>query len=540
MKAALFHGLDYTVVCKSTGCEAMLLTAIPGRPAVESFLYRPRDKATIVEQRRVLQHAAAFGAQVTLYECMALNPQYTHILQHAWMKDDLTTLTNTYPDHEDVQGPSGRDVADVISVFVPSNGTVATSEQHMTPVIRRRARRNGSRMIAAGAEDWELLPRDLLERFPDRAYDRNVALVVGLAAALDVPADVAMRAMADHLLVDLGAFKRYGPLPVDGRTLTFWNGCSANDRASFLSNWDRAGLADHPGPVAVVFNNRADRLARQAVFARIAALDVAADRIFLIGTNTGPMREAIELAWREELRPRWVDLARVDRGALVGEVRARLRVPAGEAHPLVRAVAEAVEPGAAIDAVIAELGARVTPFLEPKTPGDALLQAMAAAFPEGADVTLLGAENIKGTGLDFVYRWISADRVLGALERLAGPPAPARAALRDLATWDGWGRYDAALAARRLEAAIPTLDPGLRADASAALARARTAQAPAAEVAAPSALDRARAWLSPLRLWAAMRRRRDADRLLTAAARGEIGLARLAREARALVDEDKA
>src|SRR5690606_23364717 len=100
LKAALFHGLGYLVLCKPTGCEAMVLVGIPGADATEVFLYRPRDKATIVEQHTVLQLAAGLGAQVTLWECMALNPDYTQILQREWMRDDLTTITNTYPDHE--------------------------------------------------------------------------------------------------------------------------------------------------------------------------------------------------------------------------------------------------------------------------------------------------------------------------------------------------------------------------------------------------------------------------------------------------------
>ena len=36
------------------------------------------------------------------------------------MNDDLATVTNTYPDHEDLQGPTGFDVATTISGFVPT------------------------------------------------------------------------------------------------------------------------------------------------------------------------------------------------------------------------------------------------------------------------------------------------------------------------------------------------------------------------------------------------------------------------------------
>ncbi len=59
-----------------------------------------------------------------LWECMALNPLFVQLLQRDWMRDDIVTLTNAYPDHEDIQGPAGVDVAEVITEF-----------------IRRRARR---------------------------------------------------------------------------------------------------------------------------------------------------------------------------------------------------------------------------------------------------------------------------------------------------------------------------------------------------------------------------------------------------------------
>ena len=41
---------------------------------------------------------------------MGLTPAYVDVLQRQWTQDDLATITNTYPDHEDLQGPSGFNV----------------------------------------------------------------------------------------------------------------------------------------------------------------------------------------------------------------------------------------------------------------------------------------------------------------------------------------------------------------------------------------------------------------------------------------------
>ena len=92
----------------------MFIHAIPGIPAREIFLYRPYDKATVWEQRNVLSLGRRFGARVFLWECMALQPDLVNLLQSQWMRDDYSTITNAYPDHEDVQGPTGVDVATCI------------------------------------------------------------------------------------------------------------------------------------------------------------------------------------------------------------------------------------------------------------------------------------------------------------------------------------------------------------------------------------------------------------------------------------------
>ncbi|MFT6162097.1 MAG: hypothetical protein ACJAZO_003209 [Myxococcota bacterium] len=118
LKAALFEGFGVEVTCKTTGCEAMLVHSPPGRPAVELFLYRPYDRASIWEHAATLRIAAALKSPVFLWECMALKPHYVEILQRHWTRDDLSTITNTYPDHEDVHGPTGEDVATVISHFM--------------------------------------------------------------------------------------------------------------------------------------------------------------------------------------------------------------------------------------------------------------------------------------------------------------------------------------------------------------------------------------------------------------------------------------
>jgi len=336
LKAALFQGLGYQVAVKTTGCEAVLLHGVPGGPARETFIFRAFDKATIWEQRDLLDAASRLEVDVFLWECMALRERYVKLLLHDWMQGMLTTITNAYPDHEDVMGPSGEDVARVIGQFVPNGGTAITAEDQMLPVLRESARARKSELIEVGARESDLLPADLIDRFPYQEHPRNIALVARLAEHLGVPRDVAIVEMADHVVPDLGVLKTY---PVEfhrGRQLFFSNGMSANERVGYLSNWRRLGLDEYDRDrngdlcVALVVNNRADRVPRSRVFAKIMVEDTPCEVHLIIGTNLEGMKDLLQEALTSHLEKVWVrrdgDPEDVVRGRFDAEMR-RLRVP---------------------------------------------------------------------------------------------------------------------------------------------------------------------------------------------------------------------
>src|SRR5262249_42329533 len=202
LKAGLFQGLGYEVLVKTTGCEAMFIHAVPGVRAQEVFIYRPYDKATIWEQRELLRLGQRFGGRAFLWECMALQPDLVNLLQAQWMRDDYSTITNAYPDHEDLQGPAGQDVAETISEFVPTNGRLFTSEDQMLPILRERAAARETSIHVVGARESELIADDLLARFPYHEHPRNIALVSALGQALGISSAIAIAEMADHVVPD--------------------------------------------------------------------------------------------------------------------------------------------------------------------------------------------------------------------------------------------------------------------------------------------------------------------------------------------------
>jgi poly-gamma-glutamate synthase PgsB/CapB len=537
LKAALFQGLGFEVLVKTTGCEAMFIHAIPGVRAHEVFLYRPYDKATVWEQRSVLRLARRFGARVFLWECMALQPELVNLLQDQWMRDDYSTITNAYPDHEDVQGPAGIDVADVISEFVPTRGRLFTAEDQMLPLIRERAKHRGTSVRAVGEREAALISDDILARFPYHEHPKNIALVSALAQAFGIPAAVALAEMADHVVPDLGVLKTYPRVTYEGRSLAFTNGMSANERTGALSNWTRMGFDRHDTDaeparwIITVVNNRADRVARSEVFARFIVEDIDAHRHVLIGTNlpglVGFIREALE-RHLDAIRPSrdlpedpssrkgilldrigaaflrlkigTLDVASVERelrelnlpalpspildDALVprspeeglSEARAAVdaRLPADypvDARPFVvasiarrraaRAVYTAVDAWSETDrgridrvfhdAYTAIFGERLVPLRDATLTGDQIVDVVARSAPPGARVDIIGLQNIKGTGLDFVYRWVSLDAVTRAVEQIrSGSDTLRDEGVRTLFAHDDYGLIDSTHALEKL------------------------------------------------------------------------------------------
>lgn len=307
LKAGLLSALGYSVFSKTTGCEAMFLLGSSYGPLQELPIFRPYDKASIWEQRDMVLLAARLKVDAFLWECMALTPEYASTLQDRWMTDDISTITNTYPDHEDLQGPAGWNVTESLSAFIPAKSTLITTEEEMRPLLQGVADKKGSSLIGAGWLEEGLLTPDVMQRFPYEEHPRNVALVLKLAENLGVSQDYALKEMADRVVADVGMLRGYPPARVLGRELEFVNGMSANERFGCLSNWRRLGFdkqdpAVDPGVwITTVVNNRADRVARSKVFADIIVNDLSVDSHFLIGSNLSGMLGYIEASFEQYL-----------------------------------------------------------------------------------------------------------------------------------------------------------------------------------------------------------------------------------------------
>ncbi len=517
LKAALFEALGHSLVSKSTGCEAMFLYAYPFGKTREMFLFRPYDKATIWEQYDVVRLATRLSTRIFLWECMALGPDYVRILQHQWMRDDYSTITNTYPDHEDIQGPAGYNIPIVMTEFIPRGGNLIATEEQMLPILESSAAKSGTKFQSIGWRQAEILAPDILERFPYEEHPYNIALVVAMAREMGIDPDFALKEMADRVIADIGVLKEFPRSRVRKRDLQFISGMSANERFGALSNWRRMKFDSHnpqkePGVIlSTVVNNRADRVSRSQMFARITVEDFAADYHFLIGSNleglmgyilealhnycqqislqpknaekeSPPLQILEEMARRqripvsrEEIQARLsamltgiglenydlsgatVDhldtlqalLDERDHGdistEIVADIRRQLELLSSyqELYTQIEGTAKTISTD--LDEQFRQLIR--TWFLQKiivvedyHATGDQVINRICQHTPPGLLNRIMGLQNIKGTGLDFVYRWQAWETCYQACEKLlTTDEAEFARALHELSAFQEYG-----------------------------------------------------------------------------------------------------
>ncbi len=510
LKAGLMNAVGPSIVSKTTGCEAMFLIGTPFGGLTEMFLFRPYDKATIWEQFNLMKTSKGLKTRVFLWECMGLNPSYVRVLQQDWMRDDIGTITNTYPDHEDIQGPAGRNIPEVMCEFIPNGSQLLTTEEEMLPILEEGAAKGATEMRTVGWKEAGLIHQDLLDRFPYEEHPYNIALVTAMGDELGLDHDYCVREMSDRVVADLGVLKTYPRSTINGRTLEFVMGMSANERFGAMGNWTRMGFDQHDlakDPeifVSTVVNNRADRVPRSRVFARMLVHDVAADLHVLIGSNVEGLIGFINEEWDaysanltlfedgEDPLAKLEALAKhqriaLDQQSLNGLLAAMLKpqsgtitadeaISAAEQNRLAQHLEQAGAQNAAAivahyehmaatmreyaelrDAIAmgadhaaldtkmrALLGkafqAKLRPVRDVYTKGEAIVRLVADSTPPGLTNRIMGMQNIKGTGLDWVYRWQAWETVWTACQRLrSDDPLEVERGYRALASFQEFG-----------------------------------------------------------------------------------------------------
>ncbi len=264
--AAVLREGGYVTVAKTTGSAARVI----GKTGEETPIAR-RGAATVNEQIEVISQHVTPDVEALVIECMAVNPIYQRYAQESIVRGDITIITNVREDHQEVMGETLEQIADSLSVTIPREGVLITSEDR--PHLRARLARNAAArqstfVVADGASvtDAEMVGFGYFE------FRENVAIGFEIGRLLGIDREVALRGMW-KAVPDVGALQ-LAHLDIGGHDVLWVPLFASNDRESVVLALEglRPQLA---GRTTIgILNNRADRGRRAELFADMTATDL--------------------------------------------------------------------------------------------------------------------------------------------------------------------------------------------------------------------------------------------------------------------------
>lgn len=265
---------------KTTGTLARMIMP-DGR---EVPVFRP-SRANVIEQIRIVAAAAAAQAEALVIECMALQPAYQWLSEARFVRATHGVITNARPDHLDVMGPGGEDVAWALCGMVPPGQRLYTAEDTHLGIFEKVCADRKTELIAVGDADHEAITEEMLSGFPYTEHRSNISLALRICADLGVDTATALEGM--HTAIpDPGAMTDH-TVEFFGRRITLVNGFAANDPQSTEQIW-RMTLERYPEATETiaVFNCRADRPDRSIQLGGAYPSWPQADKVLLMGTGT--------------------------------------------------------------------------------------------------------------------------------------------------------------------------------------------------------------------------------------------------------------
>ncbi|MCC6217321.1 MAG: poly-gamma-glutamate synthase PgsB [Polyangiaceae bacterium] len=304
--AAALREAGIVTCAKTTGTLARMILP-DGR---EVPIFRPAG-ANVIEQRRIVDAAAAYGAEALVIECMALRPELQVLSELELVRATHGVITNARPDHLDVMGPGEEDVARALAGMTPIGAKLFTAEQRHLEVLRAAVSDRGSELVAVGEPEIAAVAPEELAGFSYREHPDNVALALSVLADLGVARDVALRGMW-KAKPDPGALTVHR-LDFFGRRIVFFNAFAANDPVSTAQLWNGACAAEPEiGARIAIFNCRADRPDRSLQLGADFVSWERADYVVLMGTGTHLFARAAIAAGFDSARIVFVEDLRVD------------------------------------------------------------------------------------------------------------------------------------------------------------------------------------------------------------------------------------
>lgn len=272
---AVMRATGKVTVTKTTGTAARFI--LPD--GYEVPIFRP-GRPNIIEQIKVVKKACELGAEVLIAECMAVTPEYIHILQSKTIQGTLGIMTNVRDDHLDVMGPTIYDAAVNMAKSLPVNGHVITAEKKWFGILEQEAGKRRSTIVRT---EGDSVTDEEMEGFGYIEHKDNIAIALEVARLFKLPRRLAFQAMY-NANPDPGVLRE---IVVGGRpgTVFFFNALAANDPESSQVIWDLA-RRKRKGRGVIIMILRGDRQQRTESYFKYLGKTLLADRYIIAGSQS--------------------------------------------------------------------------------------------------------------------------------------------------------------------------------------------------------------------------------------------------------------
>ena len=321
----------YVTVAKTTGSAARVIEA-----RGEETPIKRRGAATINEQVDIVERHVTPDVEALVIECMAVRPLYQQYSQDFMVRSDITIITNVREDHQEEMGETLEEIADSMSVTIPTGGVLITAEDrpHLVDRLRRNAESRESRLIHA--DPAQVLDEDL-RGFDYLQFKENVAIGLTVAKLLDIDRQTALRGMWKSV-PDVGVV-RLVTYDVAGKRILWVPLFAANDRESVILTFELLQSYFPQGATVIgILNNRLDRGRRAELFSEMVPNDLSSylDHVLTFGAYEDTVtKRMVELGYPaarihnlgetrqpslEEILDTITSLVEGDTGVLIGMV----------------------------------------------------------------------------------------------------------------------------------------------------------------------------------------------------------------------------
>lgn len=278
---------DYRVIGKTTGTDARMLYWFTPR---EYPVYRKPQGANIGEQRDIIRKVVKQKANALVNECMAVNPDYQITFQKDLVKANIGVIVNVMEDHMDVLGPTLDEVAEAFTATIPYKGHLVVMKDDYTKFFAKVAKKRKTKLIVV---DKEEVPESYLRKFGYIVFPDNVAIAMGVAEAMGIDRDTALRGML-NAPPDVGAVEvKY--FNANNSTNVYVNAFAANEPKSSKAILDKVETYNYPyKKIVLILNCRSDRIDRTRQFCEDFLKDVEFDTLICTGKSTQMVNDVME------------------------------------------------------------------------------------------------------------------------------------------------------------------------------------------------------------------------------------------------------